>query len=698
MKTPHWTILCVALGAFLLPIMGGHLSIEFGRIHSTDSLLSAILIGEQAPFLTHFLVSLLFFIPICANLFAKKISHVVNLRISFWLALLGACIGVSIVVSSFPAVTVGVVLEWAMMSMAFFAVTLCCGRKQSVIPLLSFAGGSTLAAISGIMEFGQARIADPGYRISAMQVGPNQAGALFAAGTILCLAMSLRFERLGRLALVLAAILQSFALILTQSKGAIVCLPIGIIFLIVGLLAVKGAKPAAILTGVIIPLLFTGVLAVAMQKSVQNQAGSQVVSRVISSGSEANQSQEFRKLLWSSAIELTKQKPYGWGMGSFWFESTRPGKVTQTTLAHQTFLQLAAEASPVAPIALIGFLGSVVIWGLRGIRTQSEDGKIMLIGLLGTLAVAVAHNFIDSDMYVFGLGSFVFLLCGAFVASSSDSQAPEFIFALPKIAFGATAALLLPLCIAVGMSELNRAVARGGLDERLPETVSAGANSALTFNFIDGQAFGLRSKVTQAEDDYLNAAKLHPSPKNYRALSDYYLSKQKINECLDALNRALERDPNNGPALLKYMQVAFATKNIELGVKTAKRLIATEQTTYFTVRSQPEFIPTQTYVARLFLATQTKDNVEKSRLLQEAIKGFALYRDTTGPVVTRTLAIDPSIQVAGEDYTTLKENYTMAQTACAELVKLQGVLPGKLDFNLPEEATKFAGVLGALNK
>ena len=697
-KLPHWTIICIAIGAFLLPITGGYPSLDGGRILAADNVLLSVIGGEKSPFLAHFLLSLLFFIPICSTLLAKKISHVVNLRITIWLAILGACIGVSIVSSSFPSVTVGVILEWAMMSLAFFAVTLCCGRRQSSIPINCFLAGSTTAAIFGILEYGRMRSFDPNWRISAMQVGPNQAGALFAAGTILCLAMSLRYDRLPRLALVLSAILQSFALVLTQSKGAIVCLPIGLVVLVGGLLILKSVKPVAILGGIIVPMILTGTLAVVVQKSINKQVGGQAISRVMNSGAEAAQSSGFRKLLWSSAIELTEKKPFGWGMGTFWYESTRPGKVTQTTLAHQTFLQLACEASPIAALSLVGFLGGVVIWGLRGIKTQSPDGQMVLIGLLATLSVAIAHNFVDSDMYVFGLGSLVFLLCGSFVGSSSDSQAPEFIFALPKIAFGFTAALLIPLCLAVGFSELNRAIARGAIGERIPETVTQATNAAIAFNFIDGQAYAQRALVTRSEEDLVNATKLHPSPKFFRALSDYYAGKQMHQQSFNALNRALERDPNNAPALLKFMEEAFGIGDLELGTVKAKQLIATENTSYFQVRSQPEFIPTQTYIARLFLAKITTDKQEKARLLAEAIKGFAQYRKTTGPVIMRGLAEEPKGNFGGEDHQSLESNYKMAQEACALLVGLQGQGANQLDFNLPGEAAEFGKALAELNK
>jgi hypothetical protein len=697
-KLPHWTILCIALGAFLLPITGGHFSIESGRILSTDSLILSVLGGAESPFLAHFIISLLFFVPICATLFAKKISHVVNLRITLWLALLGACIGVSIIVSSFPSVTVGVILEWAMMSLAFFSVTLCCGRKQSNIPILSFLTGATIVAILGIIEFGQERAFDPGYRIFAMQVGPNQAGALFASGTILALAMSLRFDRIPRLVLALSAFVLSLALVLTQSKGAIVCLPLGVAVLIVGLLILRPTKPALILGGIIVPFVLTGGFIIGMQKSSKTASGTQAMSRVISSSSESAQSAGFRKLLWSSAIDLVKQKPYGWGMGTFWFESTRPGKVTQTTLAHETFLQLASEASPIAAISLIAFLGSVIVWGLRGIKTQAADNQILLVGILGTLTVAVAHNFVDSDMYIFGLGSMIFLLCGAFVASSSDSQAPEFIFALPKVAFGATAVLLIPLCVSVGFSELDRAIARGAIGERDQATVTSATNSAIAINFVDGQAYSQRALVTHDEQDLINATKLHPSPKTFRALSDFYAAKKMFSESFTALKKALERDPNNAPALLKYTEEAFLAGDDELGVSKAKQLIETENTTYFSVRSQPEYIPTQTYVARLYLVKFAKNSAEKVKLLTEAIKGLVEYRKTTGPLVKRNLLALPTGNFGGEDHDTLVTNYKIALEACAQLIQLQGRVPTKLDFNLPLESAEFTKELAELNK
>lgn len=698
MKLPHWTILCIALGSFLLPLLGGHLSIESGSIAATDSVLKEVLAGENAPFLTHFLLSLLFFVPLTVTLFTRKISHVVNLRITFWLALFAACIGVSITVSKFPAVTVLNILDWAMMSLAFFAITLCCGRKQSIIPIVGFMLGSTLAALLGIFEYGQMRIVDPGYRIYALQVGPNQAGALFATGTILCLVMSLRFDRLARLVFILAGVMQGFALALTQSKGAIICLPIGMFVALIGLLALKPAKPGAALATLLCPLILIGLLATSAQRTASVQSGGGLASRITNSGGEAAQSAGFRKLLWSTAIDLTKEKPYGWGLGTFWYESTRPGKVTQTTLAHQTFLQLACEASPIAALSLVAFLGAVVVWGFRGLKTLSAETQILLVGILGGLAVAVAHNFIDSDMYIYGLGSMIFLFCGAFTATSSDSQAPEFIFALPKIAFAATAALLIPLCVSVGLAELYRSEARGALANNDRQGMIIAADAALSATFADGQAYALKALAQPNEADLLAATHFHPSPKAYRALADYYLFNGKQQECYRALDHALETDPNNAAALKKFMEAAEKFGDQDLARSKAEALVATENSTYFTVRSQPELIPTQTYVARLFLAKISKDDSVKAQYLADAVKGFIQYRDITGPVILRNLAAMQTGNFAGEDRKTLETNYTLARNACLELVPLQRRLGLSLGFDPVREADKFAEALATLSK
>ena len=194
------------------------------------------------------------------------------------------------------------------------------------------------------------------------------------------------------------------------------------------------------------------------------------------------------------------------------------------------------------------------------------------------------------------------------------------------------------------------------------------------------------------------ATRLHPSPKAFRALADFYFRKGQTQECYRALNKALERDPNNAPALRRYIEAADKAGDAELARSKAEQLVATENTTYFTVRSEPELIPTQTYAARIFLAKTAKNDQQKAQYLADAIKGYILYRDTTGPVVKRVLASDPKANYAGEDKDTLSKNYIIARDACNELIPLQRRLGMTLGFDPAAEVAKFAAALDELNK
>ena len=97
------------------------------------------------------------------------------------------------------------------------------------------------------------------------------------------------------------------------------------------------------------------------------------------------------------------------------------------------------------------------------------------------------------------------------------------------------------------------------------------------------------------------------------------------------------------------------TGNIPTAIEYAKKLVATENSTYFQVRSQAELIPTQTYEARIFLARHSSDPNEKLKLLVEATKGYLEFTRLTVPVIKRNTSADLGINFAGEDRVTAAE-------------------------------------------
>jgi tetratricopeptide (TPR) repeat protein len=696
MNRPPLTVISLAIGAFLLPVLGGHPSVEQARISGAESFIVSLLSPGQMPLGTHFFVSLFFLVPLLHAFFTKKIIHVPAITITGSLALFIAAIGMSVFWSDFKHSSSIALIDWMLMAASYFAVTANAGRRQGLIVLYGYVIGVSLCAVLGLIEFRDMRQIDPGYRINAMQINPNQAGAMFVSGICVSIATLFTVDRVPKLLLGFGVALQIFALMLTQSKGAILCLPIGLVVLFVGILVLKPIKVGQAVAVAVLPIALGAVMTVGAQKAVQTPAGGGAapLNRFSNSTEVANQSVGFRKLLWQTAIDLAKEKPHGYGIGTFWYESTRPGRVTQTSLAHQTYLQLAAEASFLAPLGLGVFFIMAIARSLRGSKNLPDKTKSTLLAAYSGIAVALAHNMIDSDMYVFGLGATMFMLAGIITASSADSQAPEFVFTLPRVAIGIGALLATPLSLSLSYAEYQRGVSRGAVAEKNGELAVASLNSAIGSTFADGQAHYLRGRLINEISDLESAASLHPSPKFYRTLADAYFANAKPKEGFAALSKALQRDPQNAPTLLRYVNMCKQQGDLEQADAMARRLISTEGTTYFQVRSIAELVPTQTFEARVYLAERTENPQEKVKLLSEALRGYVAYRNQTAPVVLRSLKADPNFDYGGENRDTVSEKMNKSLQIIAELRKTQR----DVGLDLDAEASACEAILADLLK
>lgn len=696
MKKPPLVVMFLAIGAFLLPLLGGSLSTDALPIMPDDNLLGAILGGHKAPLFAHLAVSLFFIVPLLNAIFRRKIMHVPSLMISIPLSVFAGVIGLSIIFSDFRHTTAVALVDWSLMIGAYYAVTTSSGRKSGNWVIFGLVCGISVCALFGIREFQEMRTIDPGYRIFALQLNPNQAGALFGIGICLAVPLMLQLERLQKLILCLAISMMGFALALTQSKGAILCAAIGVAVLVISTLALKIGKEnvGKVALATVLPLALAGVMVVGAQNAARVESKKDApLARFANAQESSVQSVGFRKLLWESAADLSKQRPIGWGLGSYWYESTRPGKVTQTVLAHQTWLQLMAEATVLAPVSLLLFFAAVFGKALKGACNLPADTKLNLISAVSGLAVAISHNFVDSDMYIFGLGAIVFILCGTLTSSSVDSQSPEVVFAIPRISIVATAAIVLPLALSLSFAEIFRAKSRGFEAVGDLDRASQMANAALSVSFADGKAFYQRFRLDRKRESILAAVHHHPSPKFYRALADYESSIGSVDEALSALDHALERDPNNAQALLQYVIIANNAGKTEQAITMAKKLIESEKSTYFTVRSQPEFIPTQTYEVRTILAKLVSNEDERDRLRLEALKGYMQYRDITVPILKRAFAVSKDADIAGENANKAAAKLGMGIELCDALDRSK---VGQLD--LRAERASFEESLAGLLK
>ncbi|MCH8978941.1 MAG: hypothetical protein IH945_06825 [Armatimonadetes bacterium] len=120
--------------------------------------------------------------------------------------------------------------------------------------------------------------------------------------------------------------------------------------------------------------------------------------------------------------------------------------------------------------------------------------------------------------------------------------------------------------------------------------------------------------------------------------------------------------------LLQKMRTESESGNRDAAVETANAIIAVEDTDYLKVRALPEFVPTEPFQARLFLASGEEDDAERARLLREAVVGYARYAARTIPMVLKMDA--GGLPFAGETIASATAKMKVARDAALELEEL----------------------------
>jgi tetratricopeptide (TPR) repeat protein len=392
---------------------------------------------------------------------------------------------------------------------------------------------------------------------------------------------------------------------------------------------------------------------------------------------------------------MIKANPVGYGPGTYRFESGRSGLHTQTVYTHNAFLQLAVESSPLAPLLL---LLAGALWtrlAFRGWRTLPNDRRYLQASVFCSVVAVAAHSVVDSDLYYFGIGLTFFTLLGLGLLLSADAVAPEFAPRSARsvgIAGGALAFLLLGY---TGIAELWRAQARGQLAVRDAQGAAATLASLRSLAPQDGEAWYYTAQVAPTSSERLEAlqraAALAPTTRNLRALARLQSEAGQLPTAITTTRTALMRDPNNLPALTLLADLQRRSGDAVAANETLRRLVAVEQTPYFQVRSLPELVPTETYMARLTLA-QTATGATKAALLQPAVDGLTQYLQRTVPMVKRMAAGTPPMDFGGETPERAREKLAVGERAARELAATYRALG---DTGRAEAAEGAAGAFAA---
>ncbi len=583
------------------------------------------------------------------------------------LVVLLAVLGFSVALSPYISQGIDNWLNWALAIGAMLLAIGAIGRKEGPeLALALILGAGSLTALKGVWEYMAIRDIEPTYRIFAGWSNPNAAAGVFVILIPAAIAMAWNLTAWHKWLAAGSAALLTTALLLTQSKGGWLAGFIGIaVFLVLTVVwKIDFKKAAAPVLGLLVGLALFGVLVYGPRPSGAAAGGG--IARITGGGAEAEQSAGFRTLLWKTSIELTKEKPQGWGLGSFRFVSGRPGMVTQTVTPHHNYLGLAAEGGL---LSLLVFGAAAFYWFIRvlpGAKAMTEPQNLLRAGIVAGIIGAGAHGMVESTFAYPGFLVLFFGLLGIGLQLSADGSAPEL---MPK---PVRQAAVLAVCVApllavfwFARAESAKVALLNALETREQSTVTAALAGVQSMAGFDGEAAYMSGQYAMNPDErlagLLNASRKMPSSRVYRALARAQEQTGDSAGALSSLNRALEIDPANLPSLLLVMKMNEAEGDAAEAEKAARRLVSLESSTVFTVRSLAELVPTETYQARLMLAKSARTPQEKNDLLIPALSGWADYFRLTLPKVVEFGKA--GMPYGGQSLDSAKENLELAETA-----------------------------------
>lgn len=653
---------CLFCATFLAVLTGGQLSLDASP--STTPWLQAALTGSsETPFGTRLVLLCLVLVPLTVVMLRRQVQSVPRLPV---LAFGAGFLTLAIFSSLWSSYTWAGLSTWPSLALGggvFLLSVAVLGRKQG--PLLALdvlvAGAAVLAA-RGIMEYAAIRGSEPGYRIFAGWNNPNGLASMLVLAFPVGLARCASAERVRALGLGSGTVLIGIALVLTQSKGGLAALGVGVVACVITVLASKGLGKR------LVPMLGLAAVAAVLGWAVLTNASRQAGAgpgRLASADSTSQQSSGYRIQLWKGTLQLATERPSGWGLGSYRFVSARPGVTPMTYSSHQTWLQTAAETGLLGLGLLVGLFAVWLRLAVGGIRFLTWERKLGLAGCVGAVAAVSAHGFVETNLGFLGVLFGTTYVMGCALCLSNDGTSPE---SMPSSARNVLLAGLVVSGLFLGILAARNEAEKSHAAQLLMQGDGQGSVAAAQSAFSaslgnDGEALALQARANGKLSLMERAASLTPVPRTYRMLSDLAEAQGDDLTALSALERGLRLDPNNLPTLWRLVELYEKTGNRDKAQSAARRLVHVEEVPYFQVRAIPELVPTETYRARIYLASSESDPAKRAELLRGALTGLRAYLTETLPMVRRFASADMTF--VGESLVSAREVRDLAQAALA---------------------------------
>ncbi|MGQ9902394.1 MAG: O-antigen ligase family protein [Fimbriimonadales bacterium] len=521
-----------------------------------------------------------------------------------------------------------------------------------VVPLVASA---SLIGLRGCTEYLMNALGGvPNWRIFASFFNPNLLAGYLAMSAPLTLGVLLMLgrefkeprQRVYTALLTVGLWLQLSALALTASRLGMLAF-LGAAALFLGLTGAWGLlRRDFVIRLAVVGVLLTGVfwLSTPATQRLTPQAATQDVH-----------SGAFRVETWKGALRMALAHPLlGVGTGAFEWQYPRYASVGYTRAAHNTYLELAAEAG--LP-ALLLLLWLAIGWGGRVLQGEQSpdpnrpaprvmDWRPVRAGVIAAVVGAALHNAVDSDLQAFANLLTLCALLGLGLAFAVDG-----VFALPIRAIerrGTALTLTLVMITVLTGFGLGEWYANQGKYEMLVSHVPQAAEFYSTARRFDptnadylmdsGELYYALGRRETALELMTRAIKLKPSPRNLYRLGLYYERENDLERARAQFEAVLERDPHSVPALLKLAQYAQPNEGdprlTDQARRYYERVVEIENSPYGRIRATPEIVETAYGFAHLALARHYRaigDTRKAQEHYERALSVFRPYREITYP-------------------------------------------------------------------
>jgi tetratricopeptide (TPR) repeat protein len=412
-------------------------------------------------------------------------------------------------------------------------------------------------------------------------------------------------------------------------------------------------------------------------------------------------SNAFRLLTWQATLKIIQNKPVlGTGAGTFEFALPRYAIAGYTGMAHQSYLQIAAEAGLPALLAWLGAL-TMTLGRLLSRRRGANDW--LLPGLAGGIVAAMAHNIVDYSWYVSGTALPFWLFLGAAVAltrteppnhpgageprfgarderqrrgpgpgevpqnkgreghdgdrtrpaqrSTPGARRPTPNAQRPapgakRIALGTAGVLLLALNGVWLMAALHRQTAQVAIMNRDARSALDGLGAAAALTPLDAEVQielgGIRASTGDREAAaaaFRRAANLAPTwgRPHYR-LGRLWENAGQLDQAAAAFKQAAARDPRATQPLAALAEVLKAQNDHGAAMDVYRRIVAIEESPAGQIRPLDQMTDTNPAIAREALAREAESQSDRETAIRH-------YRAAADRLRRWRLDLDFQVQV-----------------------------------------------------